>query len=124
MQFLYVIPRSAVEATKEAGMSLHESDMSAMLMSTEDCPECAVAAEDINNMRAEIERLRAALHRIAFEPLGPAEASGTRVLVLVMELARETLKANHELPAGRPHSTRVQRANELDDATVRPGPAR
>ena len=75
--------------------------MSAVLISTDDCPRCGVAPGDINNMRAEIERLRAALHKIAFEPIGPAEASATRVLLLITELARETLKADHELPAGR-----------------------
>jgi hypothetical protein len=76
--------------------------MSAVLMSTDECPKCGVAPEDINNMRTEIERLRAALHRIAFEPFGPTEASATRVLLLIAELARETLKLHSELPAGRP----------------------
>ena len=68
--------------------------MNAVLMSDE-CPKCGVAPEDINDLRTEIERLRAALHKIAFEPLGPAEASATRVLLLITELARETLKPRH-----------------------------
>ena len=72
--------------------------MSTEFMSTDHCPTCGVAPEDINKMRAEIERLRAALHKIGFEPLGPAEASATRVLVLIAELARETLRASHGRP--------------------------
>lgn len=71
--------------------------MSAVLTSTDECPRCSVAPEDINHMRTENERLRAALHKIAFEPFGPAEASATRVLLLITELARETLKPD---PAG------------------------
>ena len=77
------------------------TQMSAVLVSTDDCPKCAVAPEDSNTVRTEIERLRAALHKIAFEPFGPAEASATQALLLITELARETLKASHELPAGR-----------------------
>jgi hypothetical protein len=72
--------------------------MSAVLMNTEltttDCPTCGVAPEDINNLRAEIERLRAALHKIAFKPFGPADASATRMLLLITELARDTLTAD------------------------------
>jgi hypothetical protein len=75
--------------------------MSAVLMSTDECPKCGVAPQDINNMRTEIERLRAALNKIAFESFGPPDASATRVLLLITELARETLKPYHELPPGR-----------------------
>jgi hypothetical protein len=68
--------------------------MNAVLKSDE-CPKCGAVPEDINGMRTEIERLRAALHKIAFEPFGSADASATRVLLLITELARETLKPHH-----------------------------
>ena len=85
--------------------------MSAVLMSRNECPRCGVAPEDINSMTTEIKRLRAALHRIAFEPLGPTAASATRVLVLITELARETLKL-HSLQAGHAKAAEVVAAGE------------
>jgi|SRR5579863_8867602 hypothetical protein len=83
---------------------LHGHIMSAVLMTTDECPKCGVAPEDVNNMRTEIERLRATLRKIAFEPFGPAETSATRVLLLITELARETLKPRPAARA-RPRST-------------------
>jgi hypothetical protein len=81
--------------------------MSAVLVSTDECPKGGVAPEDIDNMRTEIERLRAALHQIAFESFGPAEASATRVLLLITELARETLKP-HPAARARPRSSEAR----------------
>jgi hypothetical protein len=81
--------------------------MSAVLVSTDECPKGGVAPEDIDNMRTEIERLRAALHQIAFESFGPAEASATRVLLLITELARETLKP-HPAAHARPRSSEAR----------------
>jgi hypothetical protein len=79
-----------------ACISLHGQHMNAVLMSAHECPKCGVAPEDIDSMRTEIEKLRAALHKIAFEPFGPPDASATRVLLLIMELARETLTYRRE----------------------------
>jgi hypothetical protein len=90
---LFVFLHQAVMEGKSSCMQR----MSAVLTSTDESPRCSVAPEDINTMRTENEKLRAALHKIAFEPFGPAEASATRVLLLITELARETLKPH---PAG------------------------
>jgi hypothetical protein len=81
--------------------------MSAVPTSPDECPERGAALEDINEMRHEIQRLRAVLHKIAFKTFGTAEDSATRVLVLVTELARETLRTRTNcLQAGQAKGAR------------------
>ncbi len=46
----------------------------------------------LNNLRAEVFRLRTVLHKIAYEPFGPSEATDAEVLRDITALARETLK--------------------------------
>jgi hypothetical protein len=50
------------------------------------------AGQPTMDLAAENDRLRAALHRIAHEPFGHAEATADQVLDAITALARETLE--------------------------------
>ncbi len=52
---------------------------------------CSVAAARIGALRAENERLRGALHKIGYEPIGAPEATHSQVLDGCIEIARDAL---------------------------------